>query len=214
VNVSQFVNIVEAKKALDNKSVSAVELEQEAVDVAELWDPKIGIFVSSLADEAIATANKINEARAHGGELGALAGIPLGIKDILTTDESVTTAQSLVLDRSWGAQGDTVVVKRLRQQGSVFVGKTTTMEFAIGVPDENKPFPIPRNPWSLDRWPGGSSSGTGSGVAVGAFWPDLAPTPGEVFGFPARIEAYQVPCRPSAAYQNPAARHWAIPSTT
>jgi aspartyl-tRNA(Asn)/glutamyl-tRNA(Gln) amidotransferase subunit A len=61
------------------------------------------------------------------------------------------------------------VVARLRAAGAVIVGKTTTMEFACGMPDFDKPFPVPRNPWDTERWPGGSSSGTGSGVAAGMF---------------------------------------------
>jgi aspartyl-tRNA(Asn)/glutamyl-tRNA(Gln) amidotransferase subunit A len=61
------------------------------------------------------------------------------------------------------------VVARLRAAGAVFTGKTTTMEFACGMPDFDKPFPIPRNPWDLQKWPGGSSSGTGSGIAAGMF---------------------------------------------
>ncbi|MCP4225280.1 MAG: amidase, partial [Actinomycetia bacterium] len=87
--------------------------------------------------------------------------------DIIATDEGPTTAQSLVLDPSWGDQGDAVVVSRLRAAGAIIMGKTTTMEFAIGRPDFSKPFPIPRCPWDLDHWAGGSSSGTANGVASG-----------------------------------------------
>ena len=80
-----------------------------------------------------------------------------------------TTAQSLVLDRAWGRGRDAPAVARLKAAGAVIVGKTTTMEFAIGLPDPQKPFVVPRNPWDLSRWPGGSSSGTGSGIAAGLF---------------------------------------------
>jgi aspartyl-tRNA(Asn)/glutamyl-tRNA(Gln) amidotransferase subunit A len=64
---------------------------------------------------------------------------------------------------------DATAVARLRQAGAIVMGKTTTMEFAAGCPDPTKPFPIPRNPWNQDRWAGGSSSGTASGVASGCF---------------------------------------------
>ena len=83
--------------------------------------------------------------------------------------EGPTTAQSLVLDPAWGAGKDAPVVARLKAAGAVITGKTTTMEFACGMPDTTKPFPVPRNPWDLATWPGGSSSGTGSGVAAGMF---------------------------------------------
>jgi aspartyl-tRNA(Asn)/glutamyl-tRNA(Gln) amidotransferase subunit A len=110
-----------------------------------------------------------------------LHGIPLGVKDILATDEGATTAQSLVLDASWGEAGDGPVVARLRAAGAIVLGKTATMEFAIGFPDHrlhrsdgseaeaHKPFPLPRNPWSPQHWPGGSSSGTAAGIAAGLF---------------------------------------------
>ncbi len=61
------------------------------------------------------------------------------------------------------------MIARLRAAGAVITGKTTTMEFATGLPDPDKPFPVPRNPWNEGHWPGGSSSGTGSGVAAGMF---------------------------------------------
>jgi aspartyl-tRNA(Asn)/glutamyl-tRNA(Gln) amidotransferase subunit A len=93
----------------------------------------------------------------------------LGVKDILAMAEGPTTAQSLILDRSWGAGKDAPTVARVKAAGAVITGKTTTMEFACGIPDATKPFPIPRNPWNLDTWAGGSSSGTGSGVAAGRF---------------------------------------------
>jgi aspartyl-tRNA(Asn)/glutamyl-tRNA(Gln) amidotransferase subunit A len=98
-----------------------------------------------------------------------LHGIPVGVKDILPAREGPTTAQSLVLDRAWGEGRDAPVVRRLRRAGAIVIGKTTTMEFAIGMPDATKPFPVPVNPWRPACWPGGSSSGTGSGVAAGFF---------------------------------------------
>jgi aspartyl-tRNA(Asn)/glutamyl-tRNA(Gln) amidotransferase subunit A len=73
----------------------------------------------------------------------------------------------LILDREWGAGKDGPVVARLKAAGAVVTGKLTTSEFAIGSPDPSKPFPIPRNPWDLERSPGGSSAGTGNGIAAG-----------------------------------------------
>lgn len=75
-----------------------------------------------------------------------------------------------MLDPAWGASiGDCAVVRRLERAGAIVTGKTTTMEFAIGAPDPDKPFPVPRNAWDTTRWAGGSSSGSGSGVAAGMF---------------------------------------------
>jgi len=69
----------------------------------------------------------------------------------------------------------------------VIVGKTTTMEFAIGMPDFSKPFPIPRNPWNTEHWPGGSSSGTGNGVAAGMFFAGIGTDTGGSIRMPAAL---------------------------
>jgi aspartyl-tRNA(Asn)/glutamyl-tRNA(Gln) amidotransferase subunit A len=110
-----------------------------------------------------------DEELGRGFDRGPLQGIPLGIKDIISVADGPTTANSLVFDRTWGAGKDAPVVARLRAAGAVITGKVTTMEFALGPPDPTKPFPLPRNPWNTDRWSGGSSSGTGNGIAAGFF---------------------------------------------
>jgi aspartyl-tRNA(Asn)/glutamyl-tRNA(Gln) amidotransferase subunit A len=81
--------------------------------------------------------------------------------------------------------GDAPVVARLRAAGAVITGKTTTMEYAIGTPDTEKPFPIPRNPWHTEHWTGGSSSGTGGGVAAGMFLGGLGTDTGGSIRYPA-----------------------------
>ena len=147
-----------------NTSVGLVESMQAAADDL---DATVGTWLARFNDQALARAHQADAELAGGTDLGPLHGIPLGIKDILATDEGPTTAQSLVLDPHWGDQGDGPVLDRLRAAGAIVMGKTTTMEFAIGRPDFSKPFPIPRCPWDLDRWAGGSSSGTANGVASG-----------------------------------------------
>ncbi|GAB2990261.1 amidase [Amycolatopsis acidiphila] len=107
------------------------------------------------------------------------------MKDILAMAEGPTTAQSLILDRTWGAGRDAPVVSRVKAAGAVITGKTTTMEFACGMPDAAKPFPIPRNPWNPGTWTGGSSSGTGSGVAAGMFLAGLGTDTGGSIRIPA-----------------------------
>ncbi|MDH4364767.1 MAG: amidase family protein, partial [Acidimicrobiia bacterium] len=156
-----------AAAALRSGAITSVELTTAALAAADRLDPQLGTYLARFDKTALARAADADAERAAGTDLGPLHGIPLGIKDILATDEGPTTAQSLVLDPAWGEQGDGPVVARLRAAGAVITGKTTTMEFAIGRPDFAKPFPIPRNPWNPDRWTGGSSSGTGNGVAAG-----------------------------------------------
>lgn len=159
--------IESAAAALRAGEVTSVELTAGAQAAADRLDPQLGTWLARFDQSALDRAAQADAELAAGTDLGPLHGIPLGIKDILATDEGPTTAQSLVLDPTWGDQGDGPVVQRLRAAGAVIMGKTSTMEFAIGRPDPAKPFPVPRNPWNPDRWTGGSSSGTGNAVASG-----------------------------------------------
>ncbi len=161
------LTITEAAAALRDGTTTSFELTRDCLAAADRYGDPLGTWLARFDESALARAAQADAELAAGADFGPLHGIPLGIKDILATDEGPTTAQSLVLDPSWGDQGDGPVVGRLRAAGAVIVGKTTTMEFAIGRPDFDKPFPIPRNPWNPDRWTGGSSSGTGNGVASG-----------------------------------------------
>ena len=156
-----------AAAALRSGETTSVALVRSAHAAADLLDPQMGTWLDRYTEQSLSRAEQADAELAEGRDLGPLHGIPLGIKDILSTDEGPTTAQSLTMDPTWGDQGDGPVVARLRAAGAVIMGKTTTMEYAIGRPDFSKPFPVPRNPWNLDRWTGGSSSGTGNGVAAG-----------------------------------------------
>lgn len=163
------LTITDAAAALRGGSLSSVELTRAVFERADRLDPVLGVYLRRMDESALAEAAQADTDLANGVDKGPLQGIPLGIKDILATDNAPTTAQSLILDPEWGEQGDAPVVARLRAAGAVIAGKTTTMEFATGIPDPDKPFPVPRNPWNTDHWPGGSSSGTGAGVAAGLF---------------------------------------------
>ncbi|MGC5247420.1 amidase [Gordonia sp. DT219] len=157
----------DAVRAMSDGSVTSAELVEHAIAVADAHDEATGMFITRFSDQARQAARKADAERASGQAVGPLHGIPLGVKDIITTAEAPSTAQSLILDPAW-SHGDAVVVQRLRAAGAIVMGKLTTMEFAIGAPDFSKPFPIPRNPWNLEHWAGGSSSGSGSSVAAGA----------------------------------------------
>jgi Asp-tRNA(Asn)/Glu-tRNA(Gln) amidotransferase A subunit family amidase len=180
-----YLTIAEAAQALRTGQTSSVELTQACYAVADAHDAELGVYLSRFDDTALAAAARADAELAAGRDLGPLHGIPLGVKDIITTEEGETTAQSLVLDRGWGDQGDAPVVARLRAAGAVITGKTSTMEYAIGIPDPEKPFPIPRNPWNPEHYPGGSSSGTGGGVAAGMFLGGLGTDTGGSIRFPA-----------------------------
>lgn len=162
------VTIQEAGIALRSGSLTSTELVTACFELADRLDPVLGTYLARFDEPALAAAARADDDFAAGVDRGPLQGIPIGIKDIITAAEGPTTAQSLVLDPAWGASiGDAPVVARLRAAGAVIMGKLSTMEFACGLPDATKPFPVPRNAWDPDTWPGGSSSGTGSGVASG-----------------------------------------------
>ncbi|WP_344860187.1 amidase [Amycolatopsis ultiminotia] len=161
--------LTDAAAALRAGTVTSAQLTEAAIGRADLADAEVGTYLARFDDYARARAAQADAELARGEDRGPLHGIPFGVKDILAMAEGPTTAQSLILDRAWGAGKDAPVVARLKAAGAVITGKTTTMEFACGMPDETKPFPIPRNPWDTATWPGGSSSGTGSGVAAGMF---------------------------------------------
>jgi aspartyl-tRNA(Asn)/glutamyl-tRNA(Gln) amidotransferase subunit A len=162
-------SLTEAAAALRAGATTSRELTEAALAAADRHDTDLGVYLARFDDHARAAAERADAELAAGRDRGPLHGIPFGVKDILAMAEGPTTAQSLVLDPSWGRDRDAPVVARLKAAGAVITGKTTTMEFACGMPDPTKPFPVPRNPWDTATWPGGSSSGTGAGVAAGFF---------------------------------------------
>ena len=159
--------IADAFTALRSGALTSVELTTSLLTRTAAHDSTLGTFVARFDDTALAAAAQADADFAAGVDRGPLQGIPLGVKDIIAAAEGATTACSKVLDPEWGRGVDAPVVARLRAQGAVITGKTATMEFAMGAPDPEGPFPIHRNPWDLERWPGGSSSGTATGIAAG-----------------------------------------------
>lgn len=156
-----------AAAALRRGTVTSVELVEAALTAADEADATLGLFLSRFADRARAAAARIDRALAAGDDVGPLAGLPLGVKDLLTTEDGPTTAGSLVPPPD--DRRDATAVARLRAAGGVVVGKTLTSEYGVGSPDPTKPLPVPRNPWDPSRWTGGSSAGSAAGLVAGAF---------------------------------------------
>jgi aspartyl-tRNA(Asn)/glutamyl-tRNA(Gln) amidotransferase subunit A len=129
-------------------------------------DEVTGAYRHRLTEPALRAARRADADLPAGRDRGPLPGIPLAVKDNMFTADGPTTAQSRVHDPSWDDAQDATVVARLRARGAVITGKLTLSEFAIGRQSPDSPFPRPRNPWNPRCWPGGSSSGTGAGVAV------------------------------------------------
>ncbi len=159
--------IASAAGALRSGEATSVDLTGEALERIGALDERLGAFIAVNEAGAMEQAAQADADFASGVDRGPLQGIPFGIKDLLATRDQPTTANSLILDPAWGEGYDAAVIERVRASGAVVMGKLVLSEFALGTPDEEKPFPIPRNPWRLDRTPGGSSSGTGIAVSTG-----------------------------------------------
>ena len=177
--------IASAAAALRGGEVTSVELTGEALERIGALDGRLGAFIAVNEAGAMQQAAQADADLAAGVDRGPLQGIPFGIKDLLATLDQPTTANSLILDPAWGEGYDAVVSERVRAAGAVIMGKLVLSEFALGTPDEEKPFPIPLNPWRLDRTPGGSSSGTGIAVATGMVLGGLGTDTGGSVRFPA-----------------------------
>jgi aspartyl-tRNA(Asn)/glutamyl-tRNA(Gln) amidotransferase subunit A len=150
---------------------SAVEIASAHLDRIAAVDDKVRAFLHVAADEALAQAREIDRKRAAGEPLGALAGVPVAVKDLFTTVGMPTTCGSKILE-GWVPPYESTITQRLRAAGAVLIGKTNMDEFAMGSSTENSGFWTSHNPWDLSKVPGGSSGG--SAAAVAAFEAPLA----------------------------------------
>ena len=151
--------------------VSAVEVTRAHLDRIEAVEPAVHAFLHVDAEGALRAAADVDARRAAGEPLGVLAGVPVAVKDVLTTRDMPTTCGSRILE-GWVPPYDSTVVQRLRDAGLVLLGKTNMDEFAMGSSTENSAFGPTGNPWDTSRIPGGS--GGGSAAAVAAFEAPLA----------------------------------------
>ncbi len=157
--------------AIASREVSAVEVTQAHLDRIAAVDTKVHAFLHVTADSALEQARAVDAKVAAGTSLSALAGVPLGLKDVLAMKGEPTTAGSRILE-GWRPPYDSTVVSRLRAADIVILGKTNMDEFAMGSSTEHSAYGPTHNPWDLDRIPGGS--GGGSAAALAAFEAPLA----------------------------------------
>lgn len=162
--------LLDAAAQLRSGAVTSVGLVQEAIAAADRLDEELRVYTARFDDTALVAAEMADADFAAGIDRGPLQGIPIGVKDNVLTQEAPTTGSSFVRDPAWEQLRDAPVVARLRASGAVPMGKTSMLEFAVGVPERTRPMTEGRNPWSFKHWAGGSSTGSAAGVAGGLFF--------------------------------------------
>ena len=163
---SPFATAIQIAQSIrDGSTTASAVLEQHLARINER-ESEIHAFNLVTTDQARATAQHIDEQAKAGNALGALAGVPVALKDNMCTRGIATTCSSKILE-GWKPPYDATVVTRLQQAGAVMVGKTNLDEFAMGSSTENSAFGPTRNPLDTSRVPGGSSGGSAAAVAAG-----------------------------------------------
>ncbi|MFZ4496323.1 MAG: Asp-tRNA(Asn)/Glu-tRNA(Gln) amidotransferase subunit GatA [Candidatus Nanopelagicales bacterium] len=157
--------------AISAGEVSSLEVTKAHLARITEVDERVHAFLQVTREEALAAAELVDEKRRSGAKLGALAGVPIAVKDVLTMRGVPTTCGSKILE-GWRPPYDSTVVARLRAADMVILGKTNMDEFAMGSSTEHSAYGPTHNPWDLTRIPGGS--GGGSAASLAAFEAPLA----------------------------------------
>jgi len=158
------LTIEQAGRLLKKKEISSAELTRAVLERIEAVDGKVSAYLTVDDEGALAQAEAADQ-RLAAGDAGPLTGIPLGIKDLMCTRGLRTTCASRILE-NYVPPYDATVIARLKEAGAVIVGKLNMDEFAMGSTTEHSGFQVTRNPWNLDRIPGGSSGGSAAAVAA------------------------------------------------
>jgi len=188
--------IASVRDALASKKTSARELTKDFYAQIERRNPELNAFLALCPERAYAQADRVDAALGKGHPLPPLAGVPVAIKDVISTQGVRTTCGSKILE-TYTPPYDATAIERLEKTGAVILGKTNCDEFAMGSSNENSAYGPVRNPAALDRVPGGSSGGAAAVVAAGLAVVSLGTDtggsirqPGAYCGVPAMMPTY------------------------
>jgi aspartyl-tRNA(Asn)/glutamyl-tRNA(Gln) amidotransferase subunit A len=156
----------ELLRRLEAGEISSVELTTACIERISATDDRVGAFLRVDEKRALAQAAAVDAKRAKKQPVGRLAGLPVAVKDVLCDRGQLTTCASRML-ADFRPPYDSTVVAKLKAAGAVLLGRTNMDEFAMGGSTENSAFQVTRNPWDLERTPGGSSGGSAASVAAG-----------------------------------------------
>jgi len=160
------LSLTEASGRMRANSVTATLLTEACLARIETYNPKLNAFITVMREQALAQARDLDAEQRAGKLRSSLHGIPIALKDNVDTAGVRTTAASAVFDDRVPRE-DAQVTRRLKEAGAVLIGKTNLHEFAMGGTSATSYFGPVRNPWALDRNPGGSSGGSAAAVAAG-----------------------------------------------
>ncbi len=159
------LTISQARQKLKTKAISSLELTQSVLSRIEQVEAKVGAYITLTPELALKLAGQADEGISR-GQVGPLTGIPMGVKDLISTRGIKTTCASRILEK-YRPPFDATVMTRLISEGMVLIGKTNMDEFAMGSSTENSAMKKTCNPWDLEHIPGGSSGGSAAAVAAG-----------------------------------------------
>jgi aspartyl-tRNA(Asn)/glutamyl-tRNA(Gln) amidotransferase subunit A len=180
------LSIAQARELLANREISALELTEAYLARIEALEPRINAYITVTAERALDDARRATEEMQAGKSRGALHGIPIGLKDLYETAGILTTGGGKFhADHVPGA--DCTAAARLREAGTVLLGKLNTHEYAYGVTTNNPHYGATHNPWNLDHIPGGSSGGSGAAIAAGLATATLGTDTGGSIRMPASV---------------------------
>jgi aspartyl-tRNA(Asn)/glutamyl-tRNA(Gln) amidotransferase subunit A len=159
------LTIHELGARLKSRDISSVELTESVFARIAATEERLCSYIFLCRESALAEAKRADERLKTGGDHSPLLGVPIALKDIFVTEGVLTTCGSKIL-ANFVPPYDGTAVRKLKERGAVIVGKTNMDEFAMGSSTENSAIAVTRNPWNLDRVPGGSSGGSAAAVAA------------------------------------------------